>query len=294
MMPTYTFTGPSATARRSGECPTCGKRTTRSRTFERTVNPFNVKIVNGERVPKTWDEVRADVQTDAEAWAPEPELFEHEACRAARTSPPRAEPVGMPAERAACGERMRAAMVTLGALASQAGLPVTAVDFFFIGDRPVASVAFVPDGEIVAWARALGLVEIPIETASHCTYIRLRAELDSVDVRVHAALPLPWGGDRLGGASVEWDRDKRGRQTGWGTVSVEPGYGTPRTERCALCGGRFRVEHGTWGVFPYSPGGHYPPEAAVQKFKYRISAKDNAEGYGNHVVRFIADSGGAA
>lgn len=76
---TERYTGPSVTARRTGKCPTCGKRVTRSRTFSATVNPFNR---NGETgLPKTWAEVDADVRKKADAWAPALSEFEHFKCK---------------------------------------------------------------------------------------------------------------------------------------------------------------------------------------------------------------------
>lgn len=52
----------------SGKCPNCGKRVTRSRTFEHTINPFNR---NADGAPKTYSEVRADVVAEADAWVPD-------------------------------------------------------------------------------------------------------------------------------------------------------------------------------------------------------------------------------
>lgn len=74
-MPTHNFTGPKVRCERKGKCPACGKRVLRSRTFEQTVNPFN-RNANG--VPKTWEEVFADVRAQADAWQPN---FAHEGCR---------------------------------------------------------------------------------------------------------------------------------------------------------------------------------------------------------------------
>lgn len=76
-MPTYHFTGPSHREERRGKCPTCGKTVKRSRTFEKTVNPFNR---DEDGVPKTWERVHADVLAEAAAWTPDIELFEHQKC----------------------------------------------------------------------------------------------------------------------------------------------------------------------------------------------------------------------
>ncbi len=71
-----TFTGPTRREERIGKCPTCWKRVKRSRTFEKTVNPFNRNRDTG--LPKTWDEVAADLDTEVAAWVPD---FRHATCR---------------------------------------------------------------------------------------------------------------------------------------------------------------------------------------------------------------------
>jgi hypothetical protein len=78
---TRRFQPVSAKAERRGKCPTCGKTTRRSRTFEHTVNPYNR---NADGSIKTFVEVLADVQAKADAWQPEPAIFEHGACVDAR------------------------------------------------------------------------------------------------------------------------------------------------------------------------------------------------------------------
>ena len=54
---------------KTGKCPACGKRRTRSCTFTGTVNPFNVNAETGQ--PKTYIEVRRDLLNRAEAWTPD-------------------------------------------------------------------------------------------------------------------------------------------------------------------------------------------------------------------------------
>lgn len=70
-MTTYRFTGPSTTRKHKGTCPRCKKKVIRSRTFKHTVNPFNCVGEGDNRRPKTWAEVAADVQAEAEAWLPD-------------------------------------------------------------------------------------------------------------------------------------------------------------------------------------------------------------------------------
>lgn len=64
-------------ARKSGNCPTCGKPVTRSRVFMQTLNPYNR---NEEGRVKSRDEIRAELRVEAEEWEPD---FRHqrEECR---------------------------------------------------------------------------------------------------------------------------------------------------------------------------------------------------------------------
>lgn len=58
----------------TGKCPVCGKLTTRRRTFEHTINPFNK---NADGTVKDWAQVRRDVNAEANAWRPN---FAHQKC----------------------------------------------------------------------------------------------------------------------------------------------------------------------------------------------------------------------
>lgn len=73
---TYRYDGPTTNRRHTSKCPVCGKRVTRSRTFEMTVNPFNRNPETG--LPRTWEEVNERLQAKADAWVPD---FTHEKCR---------------------------------------------------------------------------------------------------------------------------------------------------------------------------------------------------------------------
>lgn len=66
---TYHFSGPTTTRKHRGGCPKCGKKVTRSRTFEMTISPFNRHPT--EDRPKTWDEVRAALKEQADGWVPD-------------------------------------------------------------------------------------------------------------------------------------------------------------------------------------------------------------------------------
>lgn len=71
-----TYDSVVARASRRGKCSVCGKATTRSTTFTKTVNPWNK---NSDGVPKSHAEVREDVRRLAAEWAPAD--FDHEKCR---------------------------------------------------------------------------------------------------------------------------------------------------------------------------------------------------------------------
>lgn len=221
-MTTHTFTGPSTTARRKGNCPTCGRQTTRSRTFEHTVNPFN-KRSDGE--PKTWSEVATDVRTEADAWAPEPAVFEHDACLAARTAPPRAEPIPIPGQTLARSAVYREALASLLASTERLGLPLGSFDIArgFAADAGVrVDFGFLDPGEFLLWARTLGASKVKVEAASSdTTYLRLRADVDGIGWSLSAIVQRRGVGDRLGGAAVEYGRDRNGRKSSFGTVELD-------------------------------------------------------------------------
>lgn len=58
--------------RKSGRCYICGKRTTRSKTFMQTVNPWNVVAgSDGLPRPKTVPEIYQELNRHADAWCAE-------------------------------------------------------------------------------------------------------------------------------------------------------------------------------------------------------------------------------
>jgi hypothetical protein len=64
------------TAKRRVTCETCGKKVDRQRTFEQTVNPWNK---NTDGTVKTFLEVLAAVQLEANLWEADPDCGKHEA-----------------------------------------------------------------------------------------------------------------------------------------------------------------------------------------------------------------------
>lgn len=57
-----------------GKCGICGKTTTRSKSFEHTINPWNR---NEDGSVRTYEEVRERVNAEADAWQPD---FDHWTC----------------------------------------------------------------------------------------------------------------------------------------------------------------------------------------------------------------------
>ena len=68
MSPMYTFTKITQPARKTGRCPECGARRTRSTTLYQTLSPFN-RAADGS--PKSVAEVRAELRQEAAAWSPD-------------------------------------------------------------------------------------------------------------------------------------------------------------------------------------------------------------------------------
>jgi len=58
-----------------GNCIVCGKKMTRSKTFEHTVNPFNKNL---DGTVKTYLEVLKDVNNKADQWDP---ILYHNKCK---------------------------------------------------------------------------------------------------------------------------------------------------------------------------------------------------------------------
>lgn len=216
-----TYDGPSVTARRTGNCPTCNKPATRSLTFSATVSPFN-KTADGR--PKTWAEVHKDVKAKAGAWDPKPEVFEHEACAAKRLAPPVAEPEPISEEALVQAARMRDVMRAVIERTERLNLPLGHVEIghgWRSTDSMRVQLGIVSPGHFIAWVRSFGVETVNVETSANTTAVRLYHELDGIRWSVHASVSRPVAGDRLGGAQVDWHRDNRGRKNGVGTVTVD-------------------------------------------------------------------------
>lgn len=155
---TYHFDGPSITEVRGGKCPTCGKPVTRRQTFSGTVNPFNK---NPDGSVKTWDQVRAVVKARAKAWAPGPEVFEHQRCYDARHAP---EPAGyepVPEDVMAKADRERIKIRRWLDWTDSTGLPITATPDWGYGGSVSAGVR--PHARmIVALSDVLGVTEVAL------------------------------------------------------------------------------------------------------------------------------------
>lgn len=79
-MTTYRYSRITARRSFSGKCPVCGRRVTRTRTFEQTVNPFHPAIralPPGSPNDLAVAAVRQSVEAEADKWVPD---FTHERC----------------------------------------------------------------------------------------------------------------------------------------------------------------------------------------------------------------------
>lgn len=218
-MTVHRYTGPRRKATRKGTCPTCGKRATRSATFEGTVNPFNK---NADGTVKTWEQVAADVQAKADAWDPPAEVFEHDKCQAERLAPPVAAPAPVSDERKRHTATVLDAMDQVGWFVQQHGLPLSKVEVSSFQGEITVQVVFVPTSDVIAWARAFGLDTVAVDDGGHGTGVRLRHRADGLTWKVDAWVSRPAVGDRLGDTPIAWRRDQRtGRRTKYGTVRVD-------------------------------------------------------------------------
>lgn len=75
MMVRYTFERIKRKASKRVPCTVCGKAVTRQRTFEQTLNPYNV---NADGTPRNREEIWIALGDEAEAWRAEPET--HTGC----------------------------------------------------------------------------------------------------------------------------------------------------------------------------------------------------------------------
>ena len=65
----YNFNVVQIMTEKSGNCPVCGKRAVRKKTFWQSVNPWNQ---NGNGFPKTKDEIYDEIKKEALEWRKEP------------------------------------------------------------------------------------------------------------------------------------------------------------------------------------------------------------------------------
>jgi hypothetical protein len=223
-------------ATRLGDCTVCGKVTRRSRTFTGTVSPFN-KIDDpdapGGRRPKTREEVRESVKVQAQAWAPEPNVFDHVRCAAERDHPVDDSPVPpeqRPGERDLQTGRLLDAMTALGFMVRHFGLALGTVDIRhgWGGRREMEIDVHVATlAEFLRWAVALRVTEIRLDCSRDTTYLRMTAPLPSrrhslpVLVRMWQDMPRGPLGERLPGVEWEWPVDERGRRVKSPTVPIE-------------------------------------------------------------------------
>lgn len=222
---TITYREIVAKAERTGPCTICEKPTRRTMTFGATVSPFNKIDDPAEpdgRRPKTPAEVRADVRAQAEAWAPEPALFDHERCRAERDHPADDSPVPPEPRDEQLTERthrLLAAMAALGAFIAEHGLAASSADIRPAGwgTRPETDIDIRPatPAEFLRWCAALGVEEVQLDCERDQTYLRVTAPLPALElirVRMWRAIPRGPLGERLPGVEWEWPRNDLGRK----------------------------------------------------------------------------------
>lgn len=228
----YKFGEEAYQATRVGTCTVCGKKTRRSSTFSGTVNPLNTVADPAEptgRRPKTREEVRADVKARAEAWKPEPVVFDHERCRAERDHPvddSPVEPERRPEDRDLSTGQLLDAMAVLGVFVRHFALATRHVDIQpawgrgregMMIDVSVASIA-----EFMAWCDALQVEEVELDCTRDDTYLRVSAPMHpeweggrAVHVRMWQRMPRGPLGERLPGVDDtvwEWPRSERGKK----------------------------------------------------------------------------------
>ncbi len=74
-MPRYTFAEVAIKPSKTGICPGCGKKASRSKKFFQTLNPFN-RRVNG--TPNSRAEILGEIEAQAREWRSEPTY--HQKC----------------------------------------------------------------------------------------------------------------------------------------------------------------------------------------------------------------------
>lgn len=225
----YKFGEIAVQATRKGVCTVCGRRTVRRCTFTATENPFNTIEDPAEptgRRPKTREEIRAGLRVDAEAWAPEPKVFDHEACAADRDHPLNASPVEpeeRPEERDLATGQLLDAMSLLGLFIRRFGLATRSVEVVpawgrgregMMIDVRVASLA-----EFLLWCEATNVETVELDCTRDDTYLRLSAPMlpprtggRPVHVRIWERMPRGPLGERLPGVDWEWPLSERGKK----------------------------------------------------------------------------------
>ena len=77
---TVRFEEVKATARRTGICPVCGRKVTRTETFTETISPFHPAISPDMGPTEARASVRNSVAAAAAAWEPSAYRLTHQAC----------------------------------------------------------------------------------------------------------------------------------------------------------------------------------------------------------------------
>lgn len=230
-----TYTPVTHREQKRGACPQCGKKNTRSRTWEATVSPFNKDPETGE--PRTYSQVAETLQAKAAKWEPDFTCSSH-------FETEEDIPLAWPAdpERSALVVR---GLRLLADFAEGHGLPLhsgagavhlASPGSLNIDGTPVAHWIEVPVGgahDLAAWAQALGCDQVRVDTwrdRPDTTRLRFRSRLlDGFEFYVRADY-----GRRLGAKDpVEWETDYRGKRDTWGHMTVGAVAALPERKRVA-------------------------------------------------------------
>jgi hypothetical protein len=210
------YTPVKHTERRSGACPQCGKKNTRSSTFERTVSPYN-KHEDG--TPKTYAEVHADVRALAAKWEPD---FTCSAHHEAEEPAPLEHRTPSHEVTVAIMRTMRRAM----SFAEEHGLSIHPG----VTVRPDRiEMAFLSRDELVRWARSLDQETVAVRTYKDRdnTYLDLSAAGGPCPVHLTAIY-----GRKLGAKDdVQWGVDRHGKRGLRGSMTVEALAALPERSR---------------------------------------------------------------
>jgi len=214
---TVTYTPVTHREQKRGACPECGRKNTRSRTFEATVSPFNKDPETGE--PRTRLQVAGEVARSAAAWVPD---FTCSAHYETEADIPMARPTDVAATAAITKN-----MATIGEFTATHGLT-------FYGGVTVEAggveVRACGARDLARWGRALAVGE-PVKVWTwrdrpDTTRLTLAGVVGNIRILVRADY-----GRRLGASDpVDWSVERNGKRGLTGGITVEAVAALPERE----------------------------------------------------------------